>query len=168
MELHIKAKIMTVHQKMDVLDVDENPVYHVGSKMISITDKTDVVKADGTFVAHIHRKPVSIHDVYYVEMADGAEFELREELLHMSDHIDIDALGWKLVGHFPGFNYELFGADGSLIARAHVKVASIHQIYYIDVIDEAHADEIVCLFVILHHIVSQRGASAAAASSSSN
>ena len=40
MKLRIKAKILSVHEKMDVLDENDEVAYRVSRKAISVHDKT--------------------------------------------------------------------------------------------------------------------------------
>ena len=47
MNLHIKSKLVSIHHKMDILDDDDQPVYHVSGKPISLHDKTHITDLDG-------------------------------------------------------------------------------------------------------------------------
>lgn len=157
MKLHIKAKVVSIHDKMEVLDENDEAVYRVSSKAITIHDKTHIEDAAGNEVAFIHAKAVSIHHVYYVEMADGTSFTMKEELTHLRDHIDVEELGWQLRGeNVLAFDFGVYDADQRLLATAHRKFVSMHGIYDIDIVDESHADELIALFVVVKHIIDQR------------
>ena len=69
-------------------------VYRVSSKALSIHNKTYIEDAAGNEVAYIHAKAISIHHRYYVEMVDGESFGLSEELFHVHDIVDIDAVSY--------------------------------------------------------------------------
>ncbi len=157
MKLHIKAKVVSIHEKMEVLDENDELVYRVSSKAISIHDKTHIEDAAGNEVAFIHAKAMSIHHVYYVEMADGTGYTMKEELTHLRDHIDVEELGWQLRGeNVLAFDFDVYDADERLLAKAHRKLVSMHGIYYIDIVDESRADELIALFVVVKHIIDQR------------
>ena len=157
MELHIKGKVVSIHDKMEVLDENDQVVYRVSSKALSIHNKTYIEDAAGNEVAYIHAKAISIHHRYYVEMVDGESFGLSEELFHVHDIVDIDALGWQLRGtNILAFDFEVTDQNGSVIATAHRKFVSMHGIYNLTVIDESQADKIVALFVVMRHIIEQR------------
>ena len=111
MKLQIKSKVVSIHDKIDVLDENENPVYRVHTKAVTIHDKTYIEDAAGNEVAYIHAKAVSIHHVYYVEMANGETFELKESLKHIRDFVDIEPLGWQLRGDsILEFNFQIYDA----------------------------------------------------------
>lgn len=102
-------------------------VYRVSSKALSIHNKTYIEDAAGNEVAYIHAKAISIHHRYYVEMVDGESFGLSEELFHVHDIVDIDALGWQLRGtNILAFDFEVTDQNGSVIATAHRKFVSMH------------------------------------------
>lgn len=161
MKLHIKAKIISLHGKMDVLDEQENLVYKIASKAVSIHDKTYIKDAEDRDVAYIHAKAVSIHNVHYVEMADGVNFEVKAELFHLKDVINIEELGWQLRGNFMSHDFQIADSNERVIAQAHRKWLSMHGIYYLDIIDEEKADTIIAVYTILEHMISARDAAAA-------
>lgn len=163
MKLHIKAKVISVHSKMDILDEQDELAYKVQSKALSIHDKTYIRNRAGDEVAYIHAKAISIHSVHYVEMADGVNFEMSEELWHLTkDIINIPELGWQLRGDFTAHNYEMLDANGNVIATAHRKWFSLHGIYYLDVLEEDKAEVAVAVYVVLEHMISARETAAAA------
>lgn len=157
MKLHIKAKVFSIHDKMEVLDENDEVAYRVSSKALSIHDKTRIEDAAGNEIAFVHAKAVSIHHVYYVEMADGTGFTMKEELAHLRDYIDVEELGWQLRGESVlAFDFDVYDANGHLLATAHRKFASMHGMYFIDIVDESRADELVALFVVVKHIIDHR------------
>lgn len=156
MNLHIKAKVFSIHHKMDVLNDADEPVYRVSGKVVSIHDKTYLEDADGNKVAYIHAKAVSLHHVYYVEMVDGENFELSEQLFHMKDIIDVPELGWQIRGNVLAFDFEIVDVDGRVLATAHRKLVSVHGVYDLEIADESRADELVALFIVVNHIVQAR------------
>lgn len=159
MKLQIKSKVMSVHEKMDVLNEDGGLAYHVHSKVLSIHDKTRIDDAAGNEVAYIHAKAVSIHHVYYVDMMNGESFELREELTHIKDVLDIEPLGWQLRGkNILAYHFQIVDADERVIATSHREVISLHDTYYLDIFDDAQADKVVAIFVIMRHLIANRNA----------
>ncbi len=157
MKLRIKAKILSVHEKMDVLDENDEVLYRVSRKAISVHDKTHIEDAAGNEVASIHAKVPSIHHIYYVDMADGTSFSMKEELAHLRDHIDVEELGWQLRGeNVLAFDFGVFDAEGRQIAMAHRKLATLHGEYDLDVLDEGQVDKIVALFIVIAHIIALR------------
>lgn len=169
MQLQIKSKILSLHDKMDVLDENGNVVYRVHTKALTVHDKTYIENAAGNEVAYLHAKTFSIHHIYYVEMSNGESFEFRDELMHIKDCVDIEPLGWQLRGkNILEFDFQVFDSQENVLAKAHRKYVSIHDTYLVDVLDESKADEIVAIFVIMKHLVESNDTISAADASSCN
>ncbi len=157
MLLHAKSKMLSIHKKMEIMDESDQVMYTVESKAISIHDTTYVRGADGREVATITHKPISLHETHDVTFADGSVVEVRTEWFHvMRDVIDLEGLGWQLRGDVLQHNYEFVNQLGAVIARTHQKWVSLHDVYYIDVIDESQLDRIVAIYVALERIIRER------------
>lgn len=157
MKLTMKAKIASVHNKIDITDEDGNAVYRVHSKVLSLHNVTYLTDGEGGEIAVITRKPVSFHDTHTIELMDGTEIELRAELLHLTrDVLDIEALGWQLTGDLVQHNYQLTDDQGQLLAQTHKKWISLHNTYQVDIVDEERMDLIVAVLVALDKIVGDR------------
>ena len=159
MKLWMKAKIASIHNKIDITDENKTPVYHVQSKVLSIHNVTYLKRANGEEVATITCKVVSLHETHLIEMRSGQTVELRSELFHATkDVLDIEALGWQLVGDLVQHNYRLIDVDdeGRLLARTHRKWLSLHNTYEVEIMEEESADLIVAVLVALDKIVCDR------------
>ncbi len=157
MLLHAKSKMLSIHKKMEILDESEQVLYTVESKAISIHDTTYVRNAEGQTVATIRHKPISLHETHVIEFADGEEVEVRTEWFHvLDDVIDLEGLGWQMRGDILQHNYEFVNSLGGVLARTHQKWVSLHDVYYIDVLDEAQLDRIVTVYVALERIIRER------------
>lgn len=168
MKLQMRSKIASIHNKIEVTDEYGEAVYHIQSKVVSIHDTTFLKRADGGDIATITKKVVSLHDTHFIEMNDGRTVEIRPELLHLTkDVVDIDALGWKLVGDIVQHNYQLLDAQGQILAEIHRKWISLHNTYEIDARQEDSLDMIVAVLIALDKIVEDRRRTMASSSSSS-
>lgn len=157
MKLYMKAKIASIHDKIEITDENKNPVYHIQSKLLSVHNVTYLRDANGTDVATITRKVVSLHDTHVIEMSDGRTVELRSELLHIvKDVLDITELGWQLQGNLGLHDYRLVDGEGHLLAQTHRKWMSLHNTYEIEIVDEENMDLIVAVLVTLDKMVGDR------------
>ena len=121
--LFTSTKVFTLHHHIDITDEREQVLYQANSKFLSLHDKTDITDADGEFVAHIERKFFTLHERHFVTMEDGRSFELSNELWHIvRDVTNIEGLGWQLEGNIVGLNFELYDADGNIIAVISQKI----------------------------------------------
>lgn len=165
--LFTSTKVFTLHHHIDIVDENENIVYQSRSKFFSLHDKTDVVDANGNFVAHIERKFFTLHERHYVTMANGLSFELSNELFHLiKDITNIEGLGWQLRGNILGLNFELYDAQGNIIAVIGQKFISLHDKYCVDIYRPECEQIVVAILVTLQHMISDRVNAASSSSSS--
>lgn len=157
MKLYMKAKIASIHNKIEITNEAKEPVYHIQSKVLSLHNVTYLRDAEGGDVATITGKVVSLHDIHRIEMHDGRTVELRSELLHLTrDVLDIEALGWRLEGDIVQHNYQLADSQGQVLARTHRKWLTLHNTYELEIVDETDMDLIVAVLVALDKIVADR------------
>ena len=167
--LFTTSKVLTLHKHIDITDERERVVYESNTKFPSLHDKTDITDAEGKHIAHIERKFWTLHERHYVTMADGTHFEISNELFHLiKDVSNIEGLGWQLQGNILGLNFELYDADGGIIAVIGQKMLSLHDKYCIDIYRPEYEDKVVAILITLQHMIRDRENSAAASSSSSS
>lgn len=164
--LFTTSKVFTLHKDTDITDEQENMLYHSHSKFFSLRDKTDITDRDGKQVAHIERKIFSLHERHYITMADGKSFELSNELWHIiKDVSNIEGLGWVLQGNIAGLNFQLYDAQGQIIAVISQKMFSIHDKYCVDIYREDAEPIVVAILVTLQHMIKDRESRSASSSS---
>ena len=87
-------------------------------------------------------------------MTNGVRFEMRRELFHpIHNLMTIEDLGWQVKGEFAAHDYQIMDADENVLATAHRKWFSLHNIYYLDVLDEEKRDLIVAAYIVLEHML---------------
>ncbi len=167
--LFTSTKVFTLHHKIEITNEQEEVVYRAQSKFFTLHDKTDVTDAAGKQVAHIERKILTLHQRHFVTMADGTRFELSSELFHIvKDVINIEGLGWQLRGNVFGWNFQLFDAEGGIIALISQKAISLHDKYCIDIFRPEYEGIVVAILVTLQHMIRDRERSSSSSSFSSS
>ncbi|MBO4409223.1 MAG: LURP-one-related family protein [Spirochaetales bacterium] len=167
--LFTSTKVFTLHHHIDITDENENVVYQAESKMISIHDKTWIKDMEGNQIAYIWRKILTLHERHFIEMSDGTNFELSNELFHLiKDITNIEGLGWQLQGNILGLNFELYDADGEIIAVIGQKMLSLHDKYCIDIYRPEHEKTCVAILIALQHMIRDRASASSSSSSSSS
>lgn len=158
MKYILKAKLVSLHHALSILDENENVVYNVESKAVSVGDKTYISNADGEQIAYIYAKLLSLHETHYVEMADGTKFEMSTELFHLTkDIINIDSLEWQIRGDFTEHNYEIVDTKrNKVLASTHRRWISLHNVYEIEVFEEELRDKLIAVFIVLEHNLRSR------------
>ena len=167
--LFTSTKVLTLHHEISITDDRDQVVYLAKTKFPSLHDKTDIYDAEGNHVSHIERKFFTLHERHLVTMEDGKKFELSNELWHIvRDVTNIEGLGWQLQGNIVGLNFELYDADGNIIAVISQKMISLHDKYCVDIYQPEEEKTVVTILVTLQHMIRDRENSAAASSSGSN
>ena len=167
--LFTTAKVFTLHKHIDITDEKEQIVYTADTKFPSLHDKTDIRDAAGNQVAHMERKILTLHERHFITMADGTQFQLSNELWHIiKDITNIEGLGWQLRGNIAELNFQLYDADGSVIAVIGQKFISLHDKYCIDIYKPEYEDKIVAILITLQHMIRDRQAARSSSSSFSS
>ena len=167
--LFTTSKVFTLHKLTDIVDDQEQMVYHSSTKFPSLHDKTDITDRDGNPVSHIERKFLTLHERHFVTMADGMRFELSNELWHLvKDVTNIEGLGWQLRGNIAGLNFELYDQNEQIIAVIGQKLLSLHDKYCIDIYQPEYEKIIVTILITLQHMMHDRAAASSSSSFSSS
>ena len=77
-------------------------------------------------------------------------------------------LGWQLRGNILGLNFQLYDADGGIIAVIGQKLLSLHDKYCVDIYRPEAEPVVVAILVTLQHMIKDREARASSSSSSSS
>lgn len=167
--LYTSSKVFSLHHRIEVTDDAEQVAYRAQSKAISLHDRTEIFDAEGNLVAKMWKKIFTLHERHFIEMADGTAFELSNELWHLiKDITNIEGLGWQLRGNIMALNFQLYDADGSIIALIGQKMFSLHDKYCIDIYKPEHEQKVIAILITLQHMIRDRENAAASSSSSSS
>ena len=166
--LFTSTKVLSLHHAIEITDGQGSVVYCARTKFPSLHDKTDITDAAGNHIAHIERKFFSLHERHFITMADGTSFQLSNELFHLvKDITNIEGLGWQLRGNIMGLNFELYDAQGDIVAVIAQKLLSLHDKYCIDLYKSGCEGIVVAILITLQHMIRDREDASAAASSAS-
>ena len=120
-------------------------------------------------MAHIERKFFTLHERHFITMENGFSFEVSNEFFHLiRDITNLEGLGWQLRGNILGLNFELYDANGGIIAVISQKMLSLHDKYCMDIYQPEHEKTVVAILITLQHMIQDRAASASASSSSAS
>ena len=146
MNLYLKQKVFSIHDKFTVYDNNETPVYTVEGKIISIHNKHSIYNTAGEEVANITRKVISLTNKFFIERPPGHVYEMKGKLAFAHEVYAFPELGWELKGRFMQHDY-VITKDGQEIASIHQKWLSWGDTYEITVSDGV--DEVLVLAVML-------------------
>lgn len=167
--LFTSSKVFSLHHRIEVVNDREEVVYRAESKAISLHDRTQIFDAEGNLVAKMWKKVLTLHERHFIEMADGTNFQLSNELWHLiKDVTNVEELGWQLRGNIMALNFQLYDADGSIIAVIGQKMFSLHDKYCIDIYKPEHEQKVIAILITLQHMIRDRENAAASSSSSSS
>ena len=167
--LFTSSKVFSLHHRIEITDDQGTVVYRAESKAISLHDRTEIFDAAGNSVAKIWKKVFTLHERHFIAMADGTEFQLSNELWHLiKDVSNLEGLGWQLRGNIMALNFELYDADGSIIAVIGQKLISLHDKYCVDIYKPEHEQKVVAILITLQHMIRDRENRQSSSSFSSN
>lgn len=167
--LYTSSKVFSLHHRIEVTDDAGQVVYRAESKAISLHDRTQIFDAQENLVAKMWKKIFTLHERHFIEMTDGTNFQLSNELWHLiKDVTNVEGLGWQLRGNIMALNFELYDADGSVIAVIGQKMFSLHDKYCIDIYKPEHEQKVIAILITLQHMIRDRENRASASSSSSS
>ena len=108
-------------------------------------------------MAKVEKKVLTLREYHRVTMADGLRFDIAHDLFQVfEDTAEISGLGWTLRGNYASLNFELYDANGSIIAVVGKKLVSIKDKYAIDVYRPELEREVVAVLVALQHTLRGR------------
>ena len=155
--LFISTNFWSFRQMTKIEEEDGSVAYRAKSRVISLHDKTTITDAHDELVAKIEKKVLTLREYHRVTMADGTRFDIAHDLLQLfEDNAEITDLGWTLKGNYVSLNFELYDADGSIIAVVGKKLISIKDKYAIDIYRPEVEQEVVAVLVALQHTLRGR------------
>ena len=164
--LFTSTKVLTLHHAMEITDAEETVVYRARTKCLTLHDRTTLTDANGNQVAQIWKKFFTLHERHFVKMEDGTNFQLSNEFFHLvKDITNIEGLGWQLRGNILALNFQLYDADGSIIAVIGQKLISIHDKYSVDIYKPEYEKTVVAILITLQHMIRDRESSSFSSSS---
>lgn len=146
MNLYLKQKMFSLHDRFTVFDENENPVYSVEGKVISVHRKHSILNNNGEEVANISKKIISLMPKFYIERPIGKTYEMKGKFAFAHEKYQIEELNWELTGKFMQHDYKICAGDEE-IASIHEKWLSWGDTYEIIVKDGI--DEVLILAIML-------------------
>lgn len=167
--LYLSTKVLSLHQRTEITDDQGFVQYRSESKVLTLHDRTTLFNSDGVVVANISKKFLTLHERHYIYMSDGTYFEMSNEIFHLiKDITNIEGLGWQLRGNCLGLNFELYDAEGAIIAVVGQKMLSIHDRYCIDIYRPELEPYVVAIVLTLQHMNRDRSSNSSSGGGSSS
>ena len=166
MNLYLKQKVFSLHDKFTVYDENETPIYTVVGKIMTLHNQHSIYNTNEEEVARIHKKILALMPKFFIESPIGQEYEMKGKFAIGHEVYAIDELGWKLRGKFLEHDYTI-EKDDQVVATIHQKWLSWGDTYEIAVTEDADAVMVlaVMLCIDIMHMQEMEATSAGAASS---
>ena len=119
MNLYLKQKVMSLHDRFTVYDENEAPLYTVEGKVVSVHRKHSIFNNNGEEVANISKKVLSWMPKFFIECPVGTSYEMKGKMAFAHEKCEIEQLGWVLTGKFLQHDYTICKGDE--------EIASIHE-----------------------------------------
>ena len=146
MNLYLKQKLFSLHDKFSVFDANQTPVYSVEGKLVSLHSQHSIYNNAGEVVANIHKKIISLMPKFFIERPIGQTHEMKGKLALAHEVFVIEDLGWEVKGKFLQHDYTI-SKDDAVLASVHQKWLSWGDVYEITV--NEGVDEVMVLAVVL-------------------
>lgn len=118
MKLYMKQKMFSFKQDFNIVDANEKPVYKIDGELIAIGRKLHVIDlATNTEVAFVKQKVLTLLPQVDVFVGGDLVTSIKKRLTLFKHGYDVSNLGWTIKGDIIGHDYQVYDAEGDLIAQ---------------------------------------------------
>lgn len=153
MKLYIKQKLISLGDKYDIFDENDNVVYNVTSQLISVRQRKFLRDINGNLLYVIKRKLIDILPKYIIE--DGNEQEVailqKKFSLRTSFNISGTSKKYEIRGDFMAWHWDLI-EDGEVMATISKKIIHLADSYYLDIKDDEDAALVVAFVIAIDNL----------------
>ena len=153
-ELYIKQKVFKITDHYNVMDANQNPVYHVDQDFRFIGNTVHVRRMDGSEAFVINRKVLTFLPRFEVLFSSGKTALIKQNFTFFKKSIDIfsDDYSLRLEGSFWDMNFEVFN-NGILVGNINKQFLSWGDTYVISVFDAEFEEALLALLIAVDNIM---------------
>lgn len=157
MIFYIKQKVLSIKDKFDVYDEQQNLEYQVKGRFMSISNKLELLDLSGEKVLSAHRKVLSFLPTYYVYDLFNDEIATIKKKFSFRPKFDISALGKNLFvdGSLFGHSFTISDETG-VIASIEKRIISWGDTYEIEILDEENKELFLFVVIIIDQVIHER------------
>lgn len=152
-ELYIKQRVFKITDHYDVLDVNQNPVYHVDQDFRLIGNTVHVSRMDGSEAFVINRKVLTLMPKFDVEFSNGKTAEIKQNFTFFKKSIDIlsEDYSLRLEGSFWDMDFGVFNNEIE-VGNIRKQIFAWGDTYVISVFDAEFEEALIALLIALDNI----------------
>ena len=138
-ELYIKQKVFKITDHYDVMDANQNPVYHVDQDFRLIGNTVHVSRMDGSEAFVINREVLTIMPKYTVDFSNGKTARIKQNY------------SLRLEGSFWDMDFGVFN-NGTEVGNISKQFLSWGDTYVIRVFDAEFEEALIALLIAVDNI----------------
>ena len=149
MKLYMKQKMLSFKQDFNIMDDNQKPVYKIDGELISIGRKLHIIDlATNEEVAFVKQKVLTL--LPQVDVFVGGEHvtSIKKRLTFIKQGYDVSNLDWTIKGNILAHDYEIYDAQGDLIAQITKQYFAMSDTYEFN-IDDNEVDPVYVIAVAL-------------------
>ena len=152
-ELYIKQKVFKITDHYDVMDANQNPVYHVDQDFRLIGNTVHVSRMDGSEAFVINREVFTIMPKYTVDFSNGKTAHIKQNFTFFKKSIDIfsDDYSLRLEGSFWDMDFGVFN-NGTEVGNISKQFLFWGDTYVIRVFDAEFEEALIALLIAVDNI----------------
>ncbi len=154
---YMKQKVFSIGEKYNIMDENQQIIYHVKGKVFSIKNKLDMLKGD-ELIYHFERKLFRFLPVYTLFSPDGSEVAtIKKNFTFFGGKMSISSIfgDMEIIGQVWQYDFHV-NKNGSEVMSVHKKWLSWGDSYQISIQDDTQEAFYVALVILIDVIFHQQ------------
>lgn len=148
MELYVKEKLLSMHNKYHIYNEFGSLEYEIQSKVISFGDKTTIYDKNGKEVAYIAQELLHLTSHYNVYIDNKLSYQIKKKFQFFKNDYELSN-SYRVDGNVFNLNFNVYNDDNKLVASVNRKFLSIGDKYKIEIFDEKDLKTILTIIVAI-------------------
>ena len=155
-KLYMRQKILTIKDKYDICDENQNSVYWVEGNLVSLGYKIE--DAAGNLLLEIKKKLVSVMPEYTIKQNGKDIGKLRKKIKLTRPVVtgEINGKALEIKGDLSGYHFSI-KLDDAVIGDVDTERLTWGDVYSIDIRDKEQQDIIVGIAVVVDNLLKNKG-----------
>lgn len=154
MRVQIKQRVFSIGDKYDILDFQNQPIFHIRSHPFAFGNKLDLLDMSGNMLARIQQRVFSLTSEYDILQGDQIVAVVKKQIFSLfQPRFDVEGPGgtYEMEGDWINWNY-VIRANGQTIAQIGKQFAFFQDCYGMEIAEGADVPLLVCLAVVIDEI----------------
>lgn len=157
MKFYIKQKVFTIKDKFKITDEAQSPAYEVKGKFMSITNKLELLDLSENVLYHSNRKVLALLAKYFIYNQSGEEVAIIKRKFSLRPKFDLSILGkeMELEGSLFAHSFNII-YNGQSVAAIRKKIISWGDAYEIEIYGNEDIELYLFVIIILDQVIHEK------------